>query len=298
MDFGTWYGQMTRQIDLRLRERVQSTIQGIHPSSFRGRGEDFEFFQPYTLGEELSHIDWKASERVDEGLLVRRRREDRILEVWMAVDLSASMFTGFTPESCKQRLLLDIMVLVGRSVLHQQDLLGIVGFDQGIRTVMAPFRSERRLIAALKMMWDFQPHGNRPTALLPVLQFFTTHQGASQPQKKRLLLMLSDFETQEDWLPAVQRLRAVHPVVPVILHEMVPEQLLATVGRLTYRDVESGVEATVDPRAWLRHLQAEQRSQHDRWFRQLEASGVKALLVSRETFSFNTLLACIDEQRR
>lgn len=298
MDFGTWYGQITRQVDFHLRDRVQSIIQGSHSSSFRGRGEDFEFFQPYTLGDEPTHIDWKASERLEEGLLVRRRREERVLEVWMAVDLSASMFTGFSPESCKQRLLLNLMVVVGRSVLQQQDLLGVVGFDRSIRTVMAPFRSERTLINVLKMIWDLQPLSGQPTALLPVLQFFATHQGTSQPQKKRLLLVLSDFETQEDWLPAVQRLRAAHPIVPIFLQEMIPQQLLATAGRFTYHDVESGAEATVNPRAWLRLLQAEQRSQHERCLRQLETSGVKALFVSGETFSIDALLACVDEQRR
>ena len=36
------------------------------------------------MGEELTHIDWKASERLEDGLLVRQLREERVLEVWLA----------------------------------------------------------------------------------------------------------------------------------------------------------------------------------------------------------------------
>ena len=73
MDFGAWYAHITRLVDLRLRDRVQTIMQGLHPSTFRGRGDDFDFFQPHTLGEDITHIDWKASERLEEGFLVRRR---------------------------------------------------------------------------------------------------------------------------------------------------------------------------------------------------------------------------------
>ena len=69
MDFGTWYAHATRRADLHLRERVQTLMQGMHGSTFRGRGEDFEFFQPHALGEDTAHIDWKASERLEDGLL-------------------------------------------------------------------------------------------------------------------------------------------------------------------------------------------------------------------------------------
>ncbi len=295
MDFGAWYAHITRLVDLRLRDRVQTIMQGLHPSTFRGRGDDFDFFQPYTLGEDITHIDWKASERLEEGFLVRRRREERVLEVWIAADLSASIFTGFSPEGCKQRLLLDIMAVVGRSVMHQQDLLGVIGFDSTIRTVLPPFRSEKTFINLLKMIWDFQPAGGEPTSILPALQFFATHQGTRA--HKRLLLVLSDFDTEEAWIPAVHRLRATHPIFPVVLEETIPEHLFARAGLLTYRDVESGTYETVDPTVWLSVFKDHQRLQRERCLTQLEASGITPLFVCRETFSVDALMQFLEEQR-
>lgn len=297
MDFGTWYAHATRLADLRLGERVQTIMQGMHASTFRGRGEDFEFFQPHAFGEDTAHIDWKASERLEGGLLVRRLREERVLEVWIAADLSASIFTGFSAESCKQRLLLDLIAIVGRSVIGQQDLLGFVGFDCGIRTVMQPFRSEKTFVNLLQMIWDHQPESGGGTALLPALRFFETQEGASQQKKKRLLLLLSDFEIEADWLPVAQRIRAMHPLLTVVLEEAVPEHLPTSAGLLTYRDVESGKLQTVDARAWLRLLREERQERREHYLAELEASGLEGLFVSRQTFDVDTIIDYLEAQR-
>ena len=297
MDFGTWYAHVTRRADLRLRDRVQTLMQGTHGSTFRGRGEDFEFFQPHGLGEDTAHIDWKASERLEDGLLVRRLREERVLEVWIAADLSASMFTGFSAEDCKQRLLLDLMAIIGRSVIGQQDLLGFVGFDRDIRTVVQPFRSEKTFVNLLKTIWDHQPESGDATSLLPALRFFETQEGASQQKKKRLLLLLSDFETEDEWLSMAQRIAAMHPVLPVVLEEEVPEYLPASAGLLTYRDVESGQLQTVDARAWLRLLRKERQERRGVHTAGFENSGLAGLFVSRLTFNVDVIIDYLQAQR-
>ena len=297
MDFGSWYAHATRGADLRLKDRVQTLMQGTHGSTFRGRGEDFEFFQPHALGEDTAHIDWKASERLEDGLLVRRLREERVLEVWIAADLSASMFAGFSPEACKQRLLLDLLAIVGRSVIGQQDLLGFVGFDRNIRTVVQPFRSEKTFVNLLKSIWDHSPEGGVATSLLPTLRYFETQEGASQQKKKRLLLLLSDFETEEDWLPLARRIAAMHPILPVVLEEAVPENLPASAGLLTCRDVESGELQTVDARDWLRLLAQERRERRETQVAAFENSGLAGLFVSRQTFDVDAIIDYLEAQR-
>jgi len=297
MDFGEWYAQINRRVDLRIRNRVQTLMQGMHRSTFRGRGDDFEFFQQYTLGEETGHIDWKASERLEDGFLVRKLREERVLEVWVAADLSASMFAGFSTEGCKQRLLLEIMAVLGRSVIRQQDLLGFIGFDSAIRTVLPPFRSEKALVHLLKTIWDFQPSAGERTSLLPVLQFFETHKGSWKQKKRQFILLISDFETEEDWVPMAQRIAASHSICPIFLEEKVPENLISSVDVLTYRDVESGEYETVDAKAWLRLLKDQKRREREYCLERFQASGIKALFVSKETFSIEGFLQFLEEHR-
>lgn len=297
MDFGEWYAQINRRVDLRVRERVQTVMQGLHRSTFRGRGDDFDFFQQYTLGEETSHIDWKASERLESGFLVRKLREERILEVWILADLSASMFAGFSMEGCKQRLLLDTMAVLGRSVLRQQDLLGFIGFDSSIRTVFSPFRSEKTFVNLLKMIWDFQPSVGESTSLLQALQFFEANKNSGKQKKRQLIIAISDFETEEDWLPVVQRMHVNHPIFPVFLDEKIPEELLASIDLLTYRDVESGRYETVNTKAWACLLKDQKHKEWEYCLEQLQASGVKTLFMSRETFSIDALIQLLEEQQ-
>jgi uncharacterized protein (DUF58 family) len=297
MDFGEWYAQITRRVDLRIQDRVQTIMQGMHRSTFRGRGEDFDFFQQYTVGEETSHIDWKASERLEGGFLVRKLREERVLEVWMVADLSASMFIGFSEEKSKHRLLLDILAILGRSVIRQQDLMGFIGFDSTLRTVLPPFRSEKTLVNLLQTIWDFQPAVGEKTSLLPVLQFFEARKGAGLPNKKQLIILISDFETDEDWIPVVQRIGAHNSIFPIFLEERIPESLISSVGVLTYRDVESGEFEKVDAKAWLNLIENQKRREQAYCLEQFQASGIKTLFLSRETFSVDELIQLLEEQR-
>jgi uncharacterized protein (DUF58 family) len=296
MDFATWYADITRQIDLRIRDRMQTMMQGSHPSLWRGRGDDFDSFQPYILGEESTRIDWRASERLEDGFLVRKLREERVLDVWIAVDLSASMWSGFSPESCKQRLLLDIIAVVGRSLLHQQNQLGVIGFDHAIRTLVAPFRSEKAFVNLLQQLWEFQPESGATTSLLPALQFLASNKGAGHTKRKRLVMVLSDFATDDDWIPAVQRMRATHPIVLVWLDDPPPPTLFSHAGLLTYRDIETGIYATVDPSAWIQLVQEQSRRERERCLAQLEAANTSTLFVSQDTFSVDRMITFLHEQ--
>ncbi len=59
----------------------------------RGHGTDFDDLRHYSAGDELRHIDWKASARTN-TLHTRLYREEREHRVTLLTDLRRSMFTG------------------------------------------------------------------------------------------------------------------------------------------------------------------------------------------------------------
>ncbi len=59
----------------------------------RGHGTDFDDLRPYSAGDELRHVDWKASARSN-VLYTRLYREEREHRVTLVTDLRRSMFTG------------------------------------------------------------------------------------------------------------------------------------------------------------------------------------------------------------
>ena len=149
----------------------------------------------------------------------------------------------------------------------------------------------------MNTIWDHSPEGGLATSLLPTLRYFESQEGASQQKKKRLLLLLSDFETEDDWLPMARRIAAMHPILPIVLEEAVPEYLPASAGLLTYRDVESGELQTVDARDWLRLLAEERHERRERQAAGFESSGLAGLFVSRETFSVDAVIDYLQAQR-
>ena len=66
---------------------------GNFRGSRRGHGTDFDDLRPYSAGDELRHVDWKASARSN-ALYTRLYREEREHRVTLLTDLRSSMFTG------------------------------------------------------------------------------------------------------------------------------------------------------------------------------------------------------------
>ncbi|MGQ7843173.1 DUF58 domain-containing protein [Granulosicoccus sp. 3-233] len=98
---------ITLSIDSLLNERHavhQGTLQqpeggGRWAGSFRGRrrghGSDFDDLRPYSPGDELRHVDWKASARSN-TLYTRLYREEREHRVTLVTDMRRTMYTGTT----------------------------------------------------------------------------------------------------------------------------------------------------------------------------------------------------------
>ena len=82
---------------LTQRSQSQPTGSGQWVGSFRsfrrGQGTDFDDLRQYTAGDDLRHIDWKASARTN-ALHTRLYREEKEHRVTIVADIRRSMFTG------------------------------------------------------------------------------------------------------------------------------------------------------------------------------------------------------------
>lgn len=68
---------------------------GTFRSNRRGQGTDFDDLRHYTPGDDLRHIDWKASARTN-TLYTRLYREEKEHRVTVLADIRRSMFCGST----------------------------------------------------------------------------------------------------------------------------------------------------------------------------------------------------------
>ena len=76
-----------------LRKRISRGGSGIHPGGGRGISLDFHGHSPYSCGDDIRQIDWKAYART-EKLYLKEFSEERQAAVRLLLDSSASMDFG------------------------------------------------------------------------------------------------------------------------------------------------------------------------------------------------------------
>src|SRR3954468_21435514 len=88
--------RLLRRLEWRLGRRLDGRLQGAYRTVFHGTGLDFTDLRVYTPEDDVRHIDWNVTARLDEPF-VRQYTEDREMTAWLVIDRSASMRFGRSP---------------------------------------------------------------------------------------------------------------------------------------------------------------------------------------------------------
>ena len=84
---------LLRRLEWHVLRRLDGQVQGAYRTGFLGSGLDFTGLREYTVEDDVRHIDWNVTARLDEPY-VRQYTEDRELTAWLVLDRSASMRVG------------------------------------------------------------------------------------------------------------------------------------------------------------------------------------------------------------
>ncbi|WP_085707428.1 DUF58 domain-containing protein [Pseudomonas sp. B35(2017)] len=139
-----------RGLSFPARQPRSSILSGSHASRLRGRGLNFDELRRYQPGDDLRHLDWRASLRTGRPV-VRTFTEERDRPALIVVDQRMSMFFG-SRRSFKSALAAELGALAAWMVFHAGDRVGGLVFnDRSIETV-APLRSRQRVQALCSRM--------------------------------------------------------------------------------------------------------------------------------------------------
>jgi uncharacterized protein (DUF58 family) len=154
------------RMELRARHVVEGYLAGMHRSPYFGQSVEFRQHREYVAGDDLRHVDWKVWARQDR-LYVKQYDEDTNLRCVILLDASASMQYGRGALS-KWEYACTAAACLAYLILRQQDAVGVVVFDDQLRT-QVPLRSRRVHLQAIVDTF----HVERPrekTNLQPVFQ--------------------------------------------------------------------------------------------------------------------------------
>jgi len=228
-------------IEIVARWIVDGFLSGLHRSPRKGFSVEFAEYRPYQPGDDLRYVDWRIVARADRWV-VKQFEEETNLRAALVLDVSRSMVWRGAPQrltklAYAERLVAALALLF----LRQRDAVGLVRFDDAVRTAVAPRARTtqwRRIIAALD-----GPGAGRASNAAEGLAH-----AARMVRRPGMIILISDLLT--DLGPVEKAIRGLsvagHDVT--VLHIMDPaERELAAAGDAVFVDPETdlAVPATV-----------------------------------------------------
>lgn len=125
------------------RQPRASILAGAHASRLRGRGLNFDELRRYQPGDDLRHLDWRASMRTGKPI-VRSYTEERDRPALIVVDQRMAMFFG-SARAFKSVAAAELGALAAWMAFHAGDRVGGLVFNDQRIDAIAPLRSRARI---------------------------------------------------------------------------------------------------------------------------------------------------------
>jgi uncharacterized protein (DUF58 family) len=237
-----------RDLSFLTRQPRGSILAGNHASRLRGRGLNFDELRRYQPGDDLRHLDWRASLRTGKPV-VRTFTEERDRPALIVVDQRMSMFFG-SQRSFKSALGAELAALAAWMVFNAGDRVGGLVFnDQRIDSI-APLRSRKRVEALLSRIAEqnqalsaASPDAEDEDQLDKVLQRCLALAGHDH-----LICIVSDFAgAGERTLQLMRQLSAHNDVIALQVYDPLAMKLPNN-GRLLVTQGELQVELAIEKR--------------------------------------------------
>jgi len=230
---------LLRRLEWTVIRRLDGLLHGDYRTLFRGFGLDLADLREYQYHDDVRHIDWNVTARLNETY-VREYNEDRDVTAWFLLDMSPSVDFGST-DVRKRAVLADFVTVLARLLTKHGNRVGALFYGDGVEGVV-PARSGRRHVLHILNTMLTRPPLARAAATN--LQDLLETGFAVMPQRS-LVFVVSDFISTPGWGKALAQLAKRHEVVAVRLYDPL-EMEMPDLGLLVVEDAETGEQLFVD----------------------------------------------------
>ncbi len=150
------------RLDLRAQFIVRGFLQGLHASPFHGFSVEFSEHRKYTTGDDPKDIDWLVYAKTDKYYVKKFEAETNITG-YLVMDLSRSMAYTYRQELTKFDYAICLAAALCYLMIHQQDPVGLITFDEKIRRACRRAPSERSWATCCRC-WPICSRPARPTS--------------------------------------------------------------------------------------------------------------------------------------
>jgi uncharacterized protein (DUF58 family) len=282
-----------RRLEWTVIRRLDGLLQGDYRTLFRGYGLDLADLREYQYGDDVRHIDWNVTARL-QSPYVREYHEDREVTAWFLLDLSPSVDFG-SGEVRKRTVSSDFVAVLARVLTRHGNRVGALFYGETVDR-MLPARSGRRHVLALlhAMITRPVPKQNQPTDLAELLRA-----AANVMRRRSLVFIVSDFISVPGWEEHLGQLAQRHEVIAVRLHDPLESQL-PDIGMLVVQDAETGEQIFVDThdKGFRRRFAAAAERREERLRGAFRSAGVDALELSTDDDLVGAIRRFADMRKR
>jgi uncharacterized protein (DUF58 family) len=284
--------RVLHRLEWQVIRRLDGMLQGNYRTIFRGVGTDFRDLREYEPGDDVRHIDWNVTARMDTPF-VREYSEDRELTAWLLLDRSPSM--GFGPiDRPKELVLCELATTFARILTRGGNRVGAILFDNEVERVLPPRSGRNQVLALTRNL--LRPPGSHGTLtdLTGLLDF-----ALGAIRRRSLVVLMSDFITAPGWERPLLQLTERHEVIALRLLDP-REYELPDAGVIVVEDAETGEQLTVDSSdAEFRHRLREAGELREAELRAATLrAGVDIYEVSTEDDLVPALVRVIESRKR
>jgi uncharacterized protein (DUF58 family) len=225
-------------LNLRARLVVEGFLIGLHQSPFHGFSLEFHEHRPYYPGDPINRINWKLYGRTDRYYL-RKYQAETNLSAYLLLDKSKSMDYG--GKITKFHYARTLAASLAYLLLHQNDSVGLVVFDRGVKTFLPPKSRLTHLKLLLKDLANAEP--SEKTSISDVI--FNI---APMIKRRSLIIVFSDLLEDPDEVIKAFRLIRVRKNEVIVFHILDrDEREFEFTEQALYRDMEDYTTIPVNP---------------------------------------------------
>src|SRR5258707_6261109 len=116
--------RLLRRLEWTVLRRLDGLLQGDYRTLFRGYGLDLADLREYQYGDDVRHIDWNVTARLQTPH-VREYHEDREIMAWFLLDLSGSVDFG-SKQGRKRQVSESFVGVLARPLTRRGNRVGTI----------------------------------------------------------------------------------------------------------------------------------------------------------------------------
>ena len=234
--------RLLHRLDWKVIRRLDGLLQGDYRTLFYGQGIDFADLREYQPPDDVRHIDWNVTARMNNPY-VRQYVEDREITSWFLLDLSRSMHFGSTGRP-KYAVLVDLVATLARLLTRNGNRVGGILYTHRIERTIPPIGGRNQVLRLIHELM-------RPSAGETALEMAETdlgvllNAGLNTFKRRSLVIIVSDFFSRAGWERPLALLNRRHELIGIRLWDP-RESQLPDAGLIVVEDSETGEQLTID----------------------------------------------------